>query len=120
MRLIPDSRFAGMPCSYTGTATAYGKTTGKVFVHPFPEGLKKDGWLTLDDENKYIRKYLSIRKKQYFKRGERVKLRDFLESNSEKCCICVLGHFLYADGKDYWSFFNNDNDDVVCVWYIRD
>ncbi len=26
MRLIPDSRFAGMPCSYTGTATAYEKT----------------------------------------------------------------------------------------------
>ena len=43
----------------------------------------------------------------------------FLENNKDKCCVCVYGHFIYVDGQDYYSFFENEQDPVVCVWYIR-
>ena len=70
-------------------------------------------------ENKFIRSFLKIKKKQYFKRTERVSLKEFLEKNTERCCVCVYGHFIYVDGNDYWSFFDNDNDKIVCIWYIE-
>jgi hypothetical protein len=120
MRWIPDYKFYGLPCSYVGTACAYENITGKSFPGPFPIGLKADGYLSLDNENRYIRKLLPVIKKEYYKRGERPLLKDFLKDNKGKCCICVYGHFLYADGGDYWSFFDNENDEVVCIWYIGD
>lgn len=119
MRFIPDLKFDRMPCSYVGTGCAYEKICGKEFLGPFPEGLKRNGYLTLKDENRYLRSILDVEKEVYFKRGERIRLEAFLKQNDKKCCICVFGHFLYADGHDYWSFFDNDQDEIVCIWYLK-
>ena len=119
MRFVPDPKYDGLPCSYVGTGCAYEAVTGKSFNSPIPDSLKSDGYMTLDGENKFIRSFLKIKKKQYFKRTERVSLKEFLEKNTERCCVCVYGHFIYVDGSDYWSFFDNDNDKVVCIWYIE-
>lgn len=120
MRITPAARYQGMPCSYVGTGCAYEDYYGEPFpALPSPE-LKEDGWLTLEGNNRYIRAYLPVRKKVYYKRSERPRLRDFLAKNNEKCGVCVYGHFIYVNGHDYWSFFDNDDDPVVCVWYLRE
>lgn len=118
MRITPNNKFRGYPCSYVGTGCAYENVTGMTFISSLPEGLGKDGFLSLDNMNRFIRKYLRIRKKTYFKRAERVSLKEFLTRFTGRACVCVLGHFVYVSGGDYWSFFDNDDDAVVCVWYI--
>lgn len=125
MRFKPNNTYDGMPCSYVGTGCAYEDIYNKPFLEPLPPNLKEDGWSTLENTNKYIRNIFSgstkakIRKKVYYKRSERITLREFLEANTEKCLVCVYGHFIYVNGKDYWSFFDNEDDKVVCVWYIE-
>jgi hypothetical protein len=118
MRIEPGEKYYGMPCSYVGTGCAYEDIVRQTFIAPLPENVREDGYLTLEAENRYLRSILHVRKKVYFKRGERPKLRDFLKDNKEKCCVCVLGHFVYVNGCDYWSFFNNEDDAVVCIWYL--
>lgn len=119
MRIEPDSKYHGLPCSYVGTGCAYENYYGKSFEEPMFENLKDDGWSTLENTNRYIRSLLPIKKKVYYKRNERFTLREFLESNTEKCCVCVYGHFIYVNKQDYWSFFDNEDDKVVCIWYLK-
>ena len=119
MRYLPDSQYEGFPCSYVAAGCAYEAVTRKPFPEQMPDGLKEDGWATLENMNRYIRSILSVRKKVYYKRQDRIPLRKFLTENTEKCIVCVHGHFLYADKDDYWSFFENDADPVVCVWYLK-
>lgn len=118
MRITPDSKYLNMLCSYVGTGCAYENIMGKPFKAVLPPELRSDGYLSLDAENRFIRRFLPIRKKKYFKRAERFPLRDFLAYNKCKCGVCVYGHFIYVDGSNYWSFFDNENDPVVCIWYI--
>jgi len=120
MRKDPSQKYRGLPCSYVGTGTAYEEIYGKEFVMPLPQGLREDGWLTLENINRFFRSVIPVRKKQYFRRNERPVLRDFLAENTEKCGVCVYGHFIYVDGKDYWSFFDNEEDPVVCVWFVKE
>lgn len=120
MRCTPESKYLGMPCSYVGTGCAYEDITGKPFSPELPEDLRDDGYLTLEGENKFLRQFLKVKKKIYFRRTERMPLREFLYANTEKCCVCVYGHFIYVDGKNYWSFFENENDPVVCVWILKE
>lgn len=119
MRITPPDKYNSLPCSYVGVGCAYEDILNKEFTEPLPPGLKTDGWLTLEDMNRYVRHYLPIRKKIYFKRSERITLHEFLAANTAKACVCVCGHFIYANKQDYWSFFDNNFDKVVCVWYIR-
>lgn len=118
MRNTPAAKYLDKPCSYVGVGCAYEDLTGKDFDLPLPDGLRDDGWLTLDNLNRFVRSVLPIRKKQYFRRKERLLLEDFIGAGTGPCVICVYGHFIYAKGGDYWSFFDNDMDPVVCVWYI--
>ena len=111
-RRDPDPMFIGVPCSMVAVGTATGA------MPPSPFGLHKDGYLSLDYMNRYARMNLSIRRRVQFKRGERPALKDFLEENTEKCIVCVLGHYIYADGNTYWSFQRNAQDKVVSVWYL--
>ncbi len=124
MRIIPDEKYEEQPCAYVGTGCAYENIYNKPFTEPLPPNLGEDGWSTLENTNRYIRNIFNgpakIRKKVYFKRCDRITLREFLENNTEKCLVCVYGHFIYVNGKDYWSFYDNDNFKVVCVWYIKD
>ena len=120
LRIRPLSKYYNRPCSYVGVGCAYEELGLGDFDPDLPEGLKDDGYLSLDNANRFVRQFLKVRKKQYFKRSERITLEEFLENNKEKCCICVLGHFIYADNGDYWSFFDNSEDKVVCVWYLKE
>ena len=118
MRINPKSKYHGLPCSYVATGCAYEQIYQVMFNAELPDNLKNDGYLELDDVNKFIRRFFEVRKKQYFKRGERPVLKDFLSDNNDMCIICVYGHLIYVDGKDYWSFFENGNDEIVCIWFL--
>ena len=118
MRYEPNSKYYCFPCSVVGTGTADEHLTGKDFSIVIPEGIKPDGYLPLADEDKYIKQFLTVKKKRYFQRKERITLSEFLCNYKGAAAICVLGHFVFVDNGDYWSFFDNDNDMVVCVWYL--
>lgn len=118
MRIEPLRKFYCFPCSYVGVGCAYEDIYKEDFKALLPEELKSSGYLSLDDANRFIRKHLKVRKKVYYRRKDRFTLKEFLENNSERCCICVLGHFIYVNGKDYWSYYDNDDDPVVCIWYL--
>lgn len=118
MRKIPPCEYGNMPCSYVAAGCAYFDMKYAKLNAPLPGVIGKDGYLTLESANNFFRKVLSIRKKQNFKKGHRPLLKDFLERNTERACVCVCGHYIYVNGHDYWSFLDNDNDEVVCAWYI--
>ena len=118
-RVPPNKRFLNKPCSYVGVGIAYEKLNKSIFKGEVSEKCDNTGYLSLNNANEYIREYLPVKKKAYYKRGERPILEDFLASNYDRCIICVYGHFIYADGDKYWSFFNNDKDEIVCVWYLK-
>ena len=118
MRITPDSKYNGMPCSYVSTGCAYEDMYRKPFPVDVSEHVKADGWLTLNDMNAYIRAVLPVKKKTYYKRNERMTLREFLLQNEDNCIVCVAGHFIYVDNANYWSFFNNEDDSVICIWKL--
>jgi len=120
MRYFPRDIYNCMPCSYVSVGVAYENLYGKSFEFEELSGYKEDGYLNLDEMNKFIRSKLPIKKKVYYKRTDRITLKEFMSTNIEKCIVCVLGHYLYVEDKYYWSFFDNENDKVVCVWYIKE
>lgn len=101
MRIVLDMKYFGQPCSYVGTSCAFEDYFNKPFTAGLPEGLRANGFLSLVSENQYIRKWLPVRNKFYFKRGTRPLFRDFLRENIFCCCVCVYGHFVYVKGHDY-------------------
>lgn len=109
---IPNNEYYNCPCAQVAISCAVGY---KINI----ETSKKNGYTTLADQNKYIRKYLNVDKSLSFKRGERPLLKDLIKGESRRAIICVYGHYVYYDGTDYWSFFDNDNDEVVRVWYVK-
>lgn len=119
VRKEPDKKYLGQPCSVTCVGTAYDHIHTWPFTIIKPEGMRYDGYLRLRDMNQFAREYLPIAKRIDFKKNERPRLKEFLQTNETRCCICILGHYLYADAQTYWSFFDNDDDKVIAVWYLR-
>ena len=118
IRENPNSFYRESPCSVVAVGTALNMQGKNLKISDIPANLKKDGYLTLNDMNRFVRSHLSVKKRENFKRGERKILRDFLEDNENNAIICVLGHYIYAEGKVYYSFFDNDYDEVVTVWWL--
>ena len=118
MKITPKSIYRDLPCSIVSVGCAVGEADERVLENA--KGLKDDGYLTLDDMNRYIRSLLPIQKKEYFRKGERLLLKDFLSGNKRRAVVCLLGHYVYVEGENYYSFFDNDWDEVVCVWWIKE
>jgi hypothetical protein len=108
-QIIPNSELQGLPCSNVAVSCALGKTVICKTSHD-------DGWMTLKDNNKFVREYLNVRRYKYFKRGERPLLKELV---LDKAIVCVYGHLVYLEGNNYWSFFNNENDEVVAYWELK-
>lgn len=117
-RITPDKKYEALPCSYVGAGCAYENLFKKPFTAPLPEGYHDDGYLSLDNMNRFIRQYLPVKKKLYYNRANRFPLSQLLEQNKTPMIICVKGHCIYANHGDYASFFENKNDPVVCIWYL--
>ena len=113
IRETPNDDLTNTPCSVVALACAVG---GKENLQGYPV-LKKNGYATLASNNKWIRQNLKIKKRTDYKRGERPKLKDLHLDG--KAIVVVLGHCIYLDHERYWSFFDNENDDVVTTWEIK-
>lgn len=80
-----------------------------------------DGYTTLDDANKYIRSIFKVKKRHHFNRNDRPALSTIHlidEIKDEKCIICVKGHYIYYNGRSYFSAFDNDLDEIIEVWVL--
>lgn len=113
-RREPASVYSKLPCSMVAVGTATGS------YPPVPAGLHPDGYLPLASMNRYVRDTLPVAKAQSFRRGQRPSLKEFLEKNTGRAVILVEGHFVFADGRTYWSFLRNAHDPVVHVWHLKE
>lgn len=121
-RITPDKVYEGLPCSMVAVGCAMGAQGA---VSAAEDALRSpdlhaDGYLSLDGLNRLIRAHMHVTRRENFRRGERPALRDFAHSHlGQRAVICVLGHYLYFDGRDYHSFLWNGGDPVVSVWYLE-
>lgn len=109
IRVIPDKSLEGLPCSSVAISCALGRKVVLPTSHD-------DGYMTLKDNNRHVREHLSVARYKYFKRGERPLLR---ELDLEKAIVCVYGHLIYVQGREYYSFFDNEDDEVVAYWELK-
>ena len=115
IRETPNAYLESEPCLVTAVYCAM--SLYNTSPHGFPK-IRSDGYATLDAANRWIRDNLRIRKRIDFKRGERPKLKDL--HLQDKAIVCVLGHYIFLDHETYWSFFDNEEDDVVAVWVLKE
>lgn len=113
LRHEPDWRFRDFPCGLVAVSCAKGEAA----LSDIPS-FGRDGYLTLAGANKFIRSNLRVRKRTDYKRGERPKLKDLHLDG--KGIVCLFGHFVYVDREEYWSFFENKEDEVVAVWELKE
>ena len=118
-KFTPKEAFEGYPCSVTAVGTAMGLNTEREILSIMPDGLRKDGYLSLKGGNVFIRRYLRVQRYTSFKKGQRPTLGELLPCEGKKMIVLVLGHYVYAEGKYYYSFFDNINDEVVGVWWLK-
>lgn len=118
-RIVPADIYRGFPCSAVAVGCAKQATRrSDVKALKSPE-LKDGGHLSLKGMNALVRANLAVVKQENYKRGQRPALRDWAhEHKGTKAIVCVLGHYVYFDGKDYHSFFWNGGDEVVSTWHI--
>ncbi len=118
---LPNEVFEELPCSIVAVGCALGYTDSAAVAALKPAGLHEDGYLSLKGMEALIRAKLKVDCKVYYKRWCRPTLAEFMEKNKgRKAIVCLLGHFVYWDGVDYHSFFYNNDDPVVQVWYLED
>lgn len=121
-RIEPDPLlYSGLPCSFVAVncARQMNNENPAFCVTEMPEGLRKsDGYLTLNGLNKYSRAHLNVAKRKDYRRGERPKLRDLHLDG--KAVVVVYGHCIYVDGETYYSYFENEDDEVVAVWQLTE
>lgn len=136
-QIVPSEKYSGMPCSLVALncmADYYGLIKDcKAVIKANDITYKDDGYLTLDGFNRLLRASWGkacVRKSIYFKQGERIKLKDFPKYTKELhsknglvapvACITVLGHSVFAVDNSYYSFFDNNDDEIVRIWYINE
>lgn len=118
-RITPKDFYLDLPCSVVSIGCAsetlhgsfdYGK------IKAFSEiASANDNYATLRSVNEQVRKFFNVKKYTYYTRAERRTLKEFSGINA---IVCVVGHFIYLHGNEYYSFFDNENDKVVAVWEL--
>lgn len=116
MRIEPDQKYSEIPCSYASLYIAM-----DVFRKTDPKPVVPDGtsYLTLDAADRLFKKYFPRARRYYYNKDNRVILNLFLQTNNQKVIICVKGHYLFANGRNYYSFFDNNLDEIIGIWYLQ-
>ena len=120
MRIIPELKDNKIPPYYIGVVNAYEDIYKNEFlqsIYTMPIILSDTRYLS--DANRYIRSVLSIKKRQIIKKEEQILLKTFLLENTSKCLVYINDYLIYVTEKDYYSFFDNENDYILGIWYIR-
>lgn len=118
-RQTPNDIYQGWPCSVVAVGCALKNVSVEALNALKSPELHSDGYLSLKGMNDLIMANLSVTKRENYKRGERPALRDWAhEHKGTKAIVCVAGHFVYFDGRDYHSYFWNGGDPVISVWCL--
>lgn len=116
--IIPRDIYKRQPCSIVALGCALDIADRNALDAIKSPKLHEDGYLSLNDMNTLIRANLSVIRRVNYKRGERPVLRDFCHEFSGKAILCLEGHYVYVEGGNYWSFFKNGSDKIVCAWFL--
>ena len=111
-QILPEHYLENLPCLIVAVTSALGNRPDEIPV------LKENGYATLKIANTYIRDSLKVNKRINYYRQNRPRLKDLHIDG--RAIVCVLGHFLYLDHEFYYSFFDNEEDDVVSVWVLKE
>ena len=116
IRKEPPKSYESEPCSivallcYNGL---YDKT-----LYEYAEQFVSEGYMSLADMTKVIKEFfIQFKVYKYFKKNIRPFLRQ-LDFKDKEAIACVEGHYIYIKNNVYYSFFDNNNDKVVAVWYL--
>lgn len=120
MQIIPNERFNGMPCSMVALYYAYKNIYNQRIAVNEIIKTRPDGYLALAKMNNYINMFFKVKKAQQYGSAKSFTLKEFLQTNDKKAILCLLGHYIYVDGKNYFSFFNNLYDKIVKIWYVEE
>ena len=118
-RILPDKIYQGKPCSVVSVGCAMKIASEDALQSLFSSKLRSDGYLSLKGMDELVRANLSVIWRRDYRRGERPTLRDFCHGYSGKAVVCLLGHFVYVEGGDYYSFYFNGDSPVVAVWEVQ-
>ena len=119
MRYNPSANLYNTPCSIVALDTAYRDIYNEFIAIDEIVRTRPDGYLALSKMQVYIKLLFKVKKSIQYTKKNRFKLKEFLQNNDKKCIICLLGHYIYVDGKNYYSFFQNLEDEVVKIWYVE-
>ena len=119
MRYNPSANLYNTPCSIVALDTAYRDIYNEFIAIDEIVRTRPDGYLALSKMQVYIKLLFKVKKSIQYTKKDRFKLKEFLQNNDKKCIICLLGHYIYVDGKNYYSFFQNLEDEVVKIWYVE-
>jgi len=116
-RITPNKNYRELPCSAVALGCALGVQAPSDAL--CSSELRSDGYLSLAAFNRLIRANIRVIRHINFKRGGAPLLRDWArESKSWRTIVCVKGHYVYFDSRDYHSFLWNGGDPVISVWYL--
>lgn len=113
LRKNPPAVCDGIPCILAAIGTV--KPLSQIEI--IPDSINPTGYTRLDAANRLIRKNLSVKKSIEYRRGNRPKLKELHLDG--QAIVCVLGHYLYLDRETYYSFFENENDEVIRIWMLK-
>lgn len=123
-QVLPPENLIHLPCSLCSLHTAFLFNSSKrPFVLTDEIQLYQNGYMTLKGMNRMVRDHLAVKKYVQYPRGSRPTLLTFnADKNahfSNRAIICVYGHYLYWEPGYYYSFFSNEYDEVVAIWFLK-
>ncbi len=107
------------PCSYIALVCAT-KDMVVPFLSVHLPKVDRKGYCKLADMTPSIKAHFPNVRYIYVRPAWRSTLSNFIEGHKgTKAIICVQGHFIYFDGTDYYSYFDNDQDTVIAIWMLN-
>lgn len=84
-------------------------------------GVKVDekGYCQLGNMDIAIKQHFNVVHYQYIRKEKRKKLGEYITFPGIYI-VCVKGHYILIHDKDYYSFFNNLDDEVVAYWKLEE
>ncbi len=112
----PEEELKSIPCS----VLAVGLRLKALKKKPTDMNINYDGdgYCKLKDMDTALRINCKVSRYHYIKKGYRKKLKEYTLFPG-KYVVCVLGHYIYVEQDNYYSFFDNSEDIVIAWWRIR-
>lgn len=119
-RVMPNNIYKGLPCSVVSVGCALGVDAWSGLNGLFSSDLKSNGFLSFKAMNALIRANMAVAGRSRYNREDRPVLREFAHANpGRRAILCVGSHYVYFDGKDYYSFFFNGDCKVMEIWWLE-